>query len=363
MIKRYIIGLISILAFATSATACICHADFNEQTFTSSLKRYDFIALVHVKTVRVHDSNKFYPDRDKPDYATIEILELFKGEKTDSLQVWGIGTSCEMGVKPNSTWIMYGFGQNGKYSVQSCTFSQAVNLLEKEDVAFNRTSLYQLKEIFGHSLPVLQNGIHEDFFPSGELKSRFIVANNKLESNFYYKSNSGYITSANYHEGKLHGLLCEMKYGSWLVYVTTYYSDSLFEKVHYKLDKYDSTLFDLTTAKGFEKLLSLPSKKQYEYQILADRSTIVRIWDMKGQLSNVSQNDPNGINIFHIFYYDTGEINGNGILDQDGTYTYTGFYKNGTIERKIITEPDKKTRKTIYYNPDGTVKSQHTSSP
>lgn len=110
--------------FPAIAFACMCsqyHRDMNR-----AIKEYSFIA--HVKIIKKSlpeksDTSlvKQYYDPGSIRKVEIEIIELYKGTNRILIAEWGVGTSCDMGIRENEEWVLFGNYIDDKYvSVSYC---------------------------------------------------------------------------------------------------------------------------------------------------------------------------------------------------------------------------------------------------
>ena len=118
--------LVVLLFFFSPAItfACMCsqyHRDMNR-----AIKEYSFIA--HVKIIKKSlpeksDTSlvKQYFDPGSIRKVEIEIIELYKGTNRTLIAEWGVGTSCDMGIRENEEWVLFGNYIDDKYaSVSYC---------------------------------------------------------------------------------------------------------------------------------------------------------------------------------------------------------------------------------------------------
>ena len=94
-----------------ASSACMCsnfHRDMDK-----AYKEYSFIA--HVKILKkfpltIADRSLVHSDEELPHHKklSVEIIELFKGTRGTTLLEWGVSSFCDMGLRENDEWILFG---------------------------------------------------------------------------------------------------------------------------------------------------------------------------------------------------------------------------------------------------------------
>ncbi len=347
------------LIITINANACSCIGFPDSPISAEIAARYDFIAHIRIKAVR---TGLFFRDTstNRSDFARIEILELFKGEKVDSIHIWGIGSSCDMGMQKDNEWIVYANKFETSYSTNMCTHS--VQLLPKSwqtDMPFFLTPLFLLQKYFNHPLPKLKNGIHETFFPDERLKSRYIVSNHKLEGTFYYRSNQpGIVYNYQFKDGVMNGNAYKIGLLHKWIFVSKYNHGELTENIEYTSNDSIGVDINLTNRLAIDSSIQRQKAFQFQELFLPDKSVIKKTFHKNNTLNRIEQKDFTGKILFSIRYSDTGILEGNELYEPiTGITTYIGYYPTGAIERKLIWQPDKK-QTSYFYNIDGTLKTQ-----
>jgi antitoxin component YwqK of YwqJK toxin-antitoxin module len=351
---------ILLLIDSGNANACSCIFISDDEFVSATVKRYDFIALVKIKSVKVQ-SFIIGKSSTKSDFAQIEIIELFKGNKVDSIHIRGIGTSCDMGVRPGAEWLIYGGESNTYYSTNSCTHSTQNSANNWEiNQPFFLTRLYFLQKHFNHPLPKLKDGIHETFFPDKQLKSRYTVINNKIERDFYYLSENekpGIIYNYQFKDGVLHGNSYKIGIEHKWISVSKYNNGELTETTSYNISDSIGIQIDFTNPHSIASSVRRQKAFQYQQLFLPDKSVLTKSYHQDNTFNSIEHKDSTGKTLFLLRYSEDGKLEGNLVLDQNsGISTFIGYYSSGTIERKVIRRPDR-TQTSYFYNPDGTLKN------
>lgn len=353
------------LCIDLTVKACTCMPVMGE-TYEKRLEKYSFVAVVRVISVRFYDYTAFNTTNDKhEDFAKIEIIELFKGQAVDSVFIGGIGTSCDLGMRPNTTWLIYGSSNNTSRYVATgfCSGSRNLNAFWiPGERPFYTDAVYQLRQYFNHPEPLLQNdGIHTQYRAEGILKTRYTVLNGKLENSFYLNDGDTTIYYTEFSKGKFHGVSYYLNTASKYASTSNYENGVLNEEMSFRYT--DNGLHcDLTTRENIATLLSSPRKIFSHRQVLPDKSVMSKSWHEGDWLSYLYHKDSTGRLIY------TAEYNGpekkpfrESKYNADTGETTSLLYNssNGTIRRKTVTYPDKRSI-TWEYNPDGSVKETKT---
>ncbi|MBL7721657.1 MAG: hypothetical protein JNK98_06660, partial [Chitinophagaceae bacterium] len=105
--------LVVLLFFFSPAIAFACMCSNYHRDMNRAIKEYSFIA--HVRIIKKSlpgksDTSlvKQYYDPGSIRKVEIEIIELYKGTKNTLIAEWGVGTSCDMGIRENEEWVLFG---------------------------------------------------------------------------------------------------------------------------------------------------------------------------------------------------------------------------------------------------------------
>lgn len=115
--------IILFLLLSIPAFSCSCSIP----NLTEGFQYFDFVAKVQMLKKKSHrsDSADTYP-------MTIQVLELFKGNALNEIDIWGnngrkFRTSCDMDVEEGSVWVIFASkNEEGNYFVEQCSGSRAV---------------------------------------------------------------------------------------------------------------------------------------------------------------------------------------------------------------------------------------------
>ena len=90
--------LIALCLISTASFACDCAS----ATLLEHFQHSDFVAKIKVLKVSEATADGEYQD------ATIEVLELYKGNKTTKIKInANLRTDCDLSVPQNSTWLVF----------------------------------------------------------------------------------------------------------------------------------------------------------------------------------------------------------------------------------------------------------------
>lgn len=113
-----------------SSFGCFCSSlkPFSEKV----LENYKFVALIHIKEKTSFISNSTsksisFVDTGKREILDYDLLEVFKGQKIDTLFEIGVGTSCDLGVRKGDTWLVFVREYKGKHFIESCDYNSKVD--------------------------------------------------------------------------------------------------------------------------------------------------------------------------------------------------------------------------------------------
>lgn len=110
--------IILICFFSNYAFSCVCGIT----TLMERFKKSDFVAKVKIVKITNIENDFDYQD------AEIEILELYKGEKRQTIKIlYAINSSCAFNVQENSTWLVFADNYNGKLSFGFCSGSEQID--------------------------------------------------------------------------------------------------------------------------------------------------------------------------------------------------------------------------------------------
>ena len=111
--------VLQIVIFISIATASAC--DCMIPSITEKYMRSDFVAKIRISKVYMNDGSEEVYKSD------IEILELYKGNRINSIYVAGrsdnlMGSSCSIYIPENTELIIYaGRAKDGKYFIGACS--------------------------------------------------------------------------------------------------------------------------------------------------------------------------------------------------------------------------------------------------
>lgn len=157
-----------------SIRACIC-TDYLTMDSLPQLKEYDFIALV-----KITDDQDF---KETIGLLTINILELFKGQRIDKMLEYEKHSSCDIGISKGEEWILFGKRINGKMAIFACDRNvQYKEKNELRDWKYGRGmhELKQLRKLYEHAQETFGNTKRTEFYSNGQIEIEETYANGKI---------------------------------------------------------------------------------------------------------------------------------------------------------------------------------------
>lgn len=319
--KRHMKALIFILGtvlFLQDAKACICSDSYLRMDSLPLLKEYDFIA--HVKILDDQD----YKKPSKNEYTTIgqltiDILELFKGEKTNQVLEYSKNSSCDIGVSKGEEWILFGKNINGKISIFACDRNERYKEIdEQRDWKYGRGfyELKQLRKLYEHPTHKFLNENRREYYSNGKIEIEESYVNGKLngERNIWYP-NGTLFCKQNYLNDTLDGK-SEWFYPSGQIYDEDFYLKG-------RPCNVSRLYFDSTIEQSWKRILIADFYKsedslkfvynrvQPQYEIVFDsygRAIISREYTRLGKIHREETIDPDRKFSIVIYYHDNGSI-------------------------------------------------------
>lgn len=211
----------------TESLCCVCNSkpDYHSK---SDLLEYEFISLVRVSKI---DSVENQPN-NPIHRIEFEIIELYKGEKTNTILVDGghrkvtkKWTSCDLGENEGEEWVLFAYYDKAtkRLITHSCTrtfryknsdgyrykgYGDEITGVEKLNLIFNGPTKKQKYE--GIHIGYYQNGqkeIEENYkkgkhdgqrllwYPSGQLESKQYFNKGKRNGIYEWYSKNGQLTT------------------------------------------------------------------------------------------------------------------------------------------------------------------------
>jgi antitoxin component YwqK of YwqJK toxin-antitoxin module len=186
---------ICIWAVTFPAMACTCDDPHDFKTKTD-LQGYDFIALVKVKRLAPLDTvNRMFHLRRSGDIG-VEVIELFKGEKADTVYDENFENDCAFHLEENAEWLFFGFKRDGKIYVSTCSYSvqyRAPDGYRDWRYLSGIKQLTWLQSIYGHTAAEVPE---KEFYPNGKTEVQQSFKNRLLngQRKIYYPDGKLWIT-------------------------------------------------------------------------------------------------------------------------------------------------------------------------
>jgi antitoxin component YwqK of YwqJK toxin-antitoxin module len=157
-----------------------------------AFKDYSFIAHVIILkkfALDKQDSIMLSLNEDLRFYSKVQvqIIELYKGNPEIMILEWGVNTSCDMGLRENEEWILFGNNINKTFvSVSSCnTWYHVKNANGERDWTYDGglQAENQLRHLAGIPEKIIPDGWSTTFYPDKKTAVIEQYVNGKLQGN------------------------------------------------------------------------------------------------------------------------------------------------------------------------------------
>jgi len=286
--------LIYLLLLSSDVWACWCGTP--PPLTKEILNRYPYVALVKVKTMDqlLRPVNTPKPQLQEGRF-TVDVLESFRNPLPDTLILESYNTSCDIGLRPGQTWIVFAKLVNGQPLVYACDYSL------RYDRELERGSGYQIRDRIGDELlnslrqfmgrPIqATNNKIERFYPNGQraLLTTYRRGGAEQERTVWY-ANGRLAGKESYKNGAIHG-----RSTWWFVSGNPMVDEAFADGIAIDTSRYwyyndvDSS-FILTTLS-----LTQPARDSILRANKLSHLRSVRIRDRQGRLLRDQQFDQNG---------------------------------------------------------------------
>ena len=299
--------------------------DFKSQ---NDLKEYDFIAHVRVSDIQKSEKSS---SENLIHKMSFEIIELYKGEKINSILVLGSNkllegwTSCDLGEEINDEWIIFGFSgsQSNDILTDYCTRSKRIKSsdgFQNLNSPYKITLKQKLQALFNNEIiDKLYNGTRIEYYKNGNKQLEEFYKKNKLngERKLWYP-NGNLQSSQNYKKGIKNGVF-----------------------------KWYSKKGDLIKIEKFKKDINIDTTTTWRKNSLSQLSI-----NVYSDLNNITKEEA-------IKVLSKKHIWKQYVFDKKGNTIYSVWYlHNGYIYQEYTY--DKKTKKSVkkYYNLKGKLKHE-----
>ena len=179
---KHMVLVVILTVFSIKAFSCECLGPY-EFRKKEDLEKYRFIAFVVIDSIYISNAPKMY-EHDIFYQADFTILELFKGDSTNSVLINGGNTnledmfitSCDIGIDTNEKWVIFAYqDDHANLRIGYCTFSKMYASAKGEkDWQYERgiKELATLREIYHHKISEeqLPDGVKKTFYPDGTIE-------------------------------------------------------------------------------------------------------------------------------------------------------------------------------------------------
>ena len=359
-----------LLMFQNLSFACMC-PNLRFSVSEEELEEYDFIAYVFINDIIMKNETNIDSPRRRKYILEIEILEKFKGEKTDSIIDYTRFSSCSLGYRKGEEWIVFANKDElGELFVGPCYQAIKYRKANGQRHGINSngiSSLNKLKAFYSHPHPVRVFGdeYHETFYKDGqqELKEKYINGKLDGERKVWYP-NGQLMYSEYYKEGERHGDFRRFHSNGQLMY-SEYYKegkrDGDFKGFHsngqleysrsYKNQKREGAFYEYYPTGQLEKEDYYLNDKRYNVSRTYYDSTYSNY--SKDYLSRIYLT-ADSLN----YAYNRIQVRREIVYDHDGNVLIIREYRRlGGIDYEVYNAPNNGIRTFIYYHKNGNVSS------
>lgn len=322
---RMITLMIISMLFMQNLNASWCFLRPAKIDSLAQLKKYDFIALVKIvddQDLKNETANNF----QVVGLLTIEIIELFKGDKIDKLLEYSKNSNCEIGISKGDEWIVFGEMKNGKMSVDA----PARNIRYKNNNEVrdwrNQKDFYELKQLrklYQHHEKVFNNETRKEFYSNGQIEIIENYCNGKLNGGRTIWYPDGKLLGSQFYVNDMLDGKSQWFYPSGQIHEAEYYLKGMPYNVH--KNYWDSNMINDLTQEQREDFIKTISKGKDSLDLVLLNRVNLRtesVYNSKGQVI-VSRH-------YSIF---------------------------GKIESEFFTDPDRKFSTVIHYHNNGSIAS------
>lgn len=321
--KTFILTL-SIVLFSLHSYSCQCGS--YEYKTIQDLEEYKFIALIQIDSIYKAESK---PSKGGFFYnASFSIIELYRGNKTNTLKIsggshsLGIGmTSCDMGLERGEEWVIFAYeNKHGELQTGYCTYSRMYKSVNGErDWHYRRgfSDITKIKNILGIESVQAEKleGLIVENYTNDSIESESYYVNGKLEGirKIYY-SNGKIMSLENYKDGLLFGNT------RWY-----YKSGQLKREYNFENNKPINGCF------GY----FLNGRIRFRQYFDLDSNSYIRFnYSYEGKLVNCEEKKSQENEYKKTVFFDSGEMHYISIsnLESFDNKITTQYYKNGQVE-------------------------------
>jgi hypothetical protein len=158
--------------YSNYAFSCVC----GSSTLIERFQKSEFVAKVRILKITNIENDFDYQN------AAIEVLDLYKGEKLQTIKIlYAINSSCSFYVPENSIWLVFADTYNGKLSFGYCSGSKQI------DRDFNSKEYPNAQENYDQSIQrklSILNILKENKVNDFNENDLWIIHTKKCESDF-----------------------------------------------------------------------------------------------------------------------------------------------------------------------------------
>lgn len=205
--------IILCLSFPYKIIACSC--GWTDRGMEKAFQQSAFIAHVKIlkkSSLEKEDSVLVIGGDSFSQYSkiSIEIIELFKGSPVIKILEWGVGSSCDMGIRENEEWILFGNKLTEAFvSVNYCGYwIKMTNTLKERHWQYDGgiSAMKELRTIANLPQKIIPDGAVVSFYPGGVLLAKEQFNKGKLHgTRKVYFANGLLMEESEYSNGVLIG--------------------------------------------------------------------------------------------------------------------------------------------------------------
>ncbi len=206
------IGLsICLLLLSFRSWGCMC--GMPPPLTAEILKAYPYVALVKVvsleKVAMLNDTSQ-RRSRTHGATFTFEVVENFKDKLPTKLMLDSYGTSCDIGLRPGQTWLIFAKDYKGFPNVNACDYSvrydTATSIRDLTGLRYRLAEelLNTVRQLTGRPIQS-KNGQIERFYSNGQRALLAVYKSDGAEERTVWHENGRLRGKEFYHKGLKHG--------------------------------------------------------------------------------------------------------------------------------------------------------------
>lgn len=339
-----------VLSFAIKAAFCCSCTPLFDFKSKDDLKRYDFISLVSVKELAPLDTVNTFMHLRTNGNIKVEVIEMFKGDKTNLIIDQNFSNDCAFNLQPNEQWIFFGNTYKGKTAISKCEHSVIYRRADGFRDWKYFTGIRQLevlRNIYEHKLLPTQT---KEFYPNGNVELKQSFKNGKLTGlrQIYYPNNQLYVAEKFRNGKRVNFRKCYTLSGQ-LERLVTYKKELIKQQINYQDKTENAWYLNYEITHPNNLLFVAPGHTASYFKKTLDSLRKLKHWEK--QIRNIYSYSNDGRSYTNSSYNYKGDITTKGFLDWNKQLSETyHYYENGKIKYSVML--NQKANQEIEYDYD-----------